>query len=226
MIPFDEIESAKHIAIRTCNNSFANANALYSYVLSRHKKVSLIIAEKIDAKFSFLPWYDKQRDNLPASSDLVIDVESDAIALFEAFKDRGIPINQKMATSLYTALLIFTEGFLGVTCNGTAFAAASELISLGAKHLTCKEYLFYRESLAMFRLRSLMYANMLQHSNAQIVDVYISDEDLHSSGVTLDDAYTIQKEMLRLVHVKEVRLIKRDENNKILKTIKELELEK
>ena len=222
MIPFDDIDNAKHIVITADNDSFANANALYSYILGRHKKVSLVVTEAIDTKFSFLPWYAKQRDKLPASCDLVIASKADSIALFEAFKSNGIDINQKMATSLFAGLLEFTEGFLGVTCNGTAFAVAGELIECKAQHLTCQEFLQKRESLALFRLRALMYNNMVQSSQAEIINMYISDEDLQRSGATQKDVEKVLKEVLKMVHVKEARLYKSDDKNKILKSIKEI----
>ena len=208
MIPFDDIDNAKHIVITADNDSFANANALYSYILSRHKKVSLVVTEEIDTKFSFLPWYAKQRDKLPASCDVIIESQADTVALFEALKNNGVAINQKMATSLFAGLLEFTEGFLGVTCNGTAFAVASELIEHKAEHLTCKEFLQKRESLALFRLRALVYKNMMQSSNAEVINMYISDEDLQRSGATQKDVQKIRKELLKMVHVKEVRLYK------------------
>lgn len=221
MVSFDDIDNAKHIVIRTDSNAFANANALYSYILSRHKKVSLVVTEEIDMKFSFLPWYAKQKDKLPISCDLVIESQSDTIALFKVLKSNGIAINQKMATSLFAGLLTFTEGFLGVTSGGIAFAIASELIECKAQHLVCKEFLQKRESLALFRLRALVYKNMVQTSNAEVINMYISHEDLQRSGATQKEVHLIQKELLKMVHVKEVRLY-RWSDNKILKTIKEI----
>jgi len=220
LIAFNDVKNAKHIVIRTDNTSFANANVWYSYVLSMHKKVSLTVTEEIDTKFSFLPWYAKQKETLPASADLIIDAQPDAITLFDTIKKSDIVINQKMATSLFAALLEFSEGFFNV--NGTTFAVASELIELKAQHLTCKEFLQKRESLALFRLKSLMYKNMVQSSNGQVVDIHITDEDLKNTGATQKDLEKVLKEVLKMVHVKEVRLYKNDKKNKILKSIKEM----
>jgi len=222
LIAFNDVKNAKYIVIITDNNSFANANALYSYILSEHKKVSLVVTQEIDAKFSFLPWYEKRRENIPASADLIIEVQPDSVALFDALKKNDIAINKKMATALFAGLLEFTEGFFNVTCNGTAFAIASELITLKAEHVTCKEFLQKRDSLALFRLKSLMYKTMVQSADAQVIKVYISNEDLKSTGATQRDVEKVQKELLKIVHVKEVILYKSDENNKILKSIKEI----
>jgi len=217
---FNDIDHAKHIVIRSDSSSFANANALYSYILSKHKKVSLVVTQKIDARFSFLPWYAKRRENIPASADLIIDMQPDTIALYDILKKKSVTINQKMATALFAGLLEFTEGFFHA--NGTAFAVASELIELKADYLTCKEFLQKREPLSLFRLKSLLYENMCQSANAQIMNVYISDEDLKCSGATEQDVERLLKEVLKIVHVKEVRLYKSDDKNKILKSIKEV----
>jgi len=220
LIPFNDIDNAKHIVIKTDAESFANANTLYSYILSKHKKASLVTTQEIDAKFSFLPWYAKKRETLPASADLIIQAQSDTVILFDILKKNDIVINQKMATSLFAALLEFTEGFFHA--NGTAFAVASELIEQKADYLTCKEFLQKREPLSLFRLKSLLYKNMCQSANAQIMNIYISDEDLKCSGATEQDVETVLKEVLKIVHVKEVRLYKSDDKNKILKSIKEV----
>jgi len=222
LIAFNDVENAKHIIIQTDNSSFANANALYSFVLSMHKKVSLVVTEKIDTKFSFLPWFSKVRETLPASSDMIIECDADTIALYEYLKESPVAINQKMATALFAGLLESSEGFLSSACDGTTFAVASELIALKAQHVTCKEFLQKRESLALFRLKSLMYKKMVQSDNGHVVHMYITDEDLKSTGATQKDVDKIQKEVLNIVHVKEVVLHKNDENNKILKLIKEV----
>jgi len=226
LIILNDIDNVKHIVITTDNASFANANALYSFVLSKHKKVSLIITEEIDRRFSFLPWYSMRRETAPGSADLFIEAQSDSIVLFQYLKQTGILINQKMATALFAGLLEYTENFSSVTCNGTAFAVASELIGLKAQHLTCKEFLLKRESLAVFRLKALVYKNMLQSSNGEIVNVYLSDKDLICSGATQQDVEKVLKEILKMVHVKEIRLYKSKENKNIIKSIKEKEIEK
>jgi len=219
---FDDIKNAKHIVIQTDNLSFANANVLYSYVLTLHKKVSLVATEQIDEKFSFLSWFSHVRETVSKQADCTIEAKPDATELYFALKEEGVPVNQKMATALFGALLEFTQGFSNAKCTATAFGVAAELIELKADHLTCKEFLQRREPLSLFRLKSILYKKMLQSDNAQVVNMYISDEDLESSGASLKDAEKVMREVLKMVHVKEVRLCKSDENNKILKSIKEI----
>ncbi|MEJ2372627.1 MAG: phosphoesterase, partial [Sulfurimonas sp.] len=85
MVELNQINESKHIVLIADNETFSLANALYSYVLSLHKKVSLVMNENIDKKFAFLPWFDKVRKEIPSSSDLEIKVTLDTLDLFEAF---------------------------------------------------------------------------------------------------------------------------------------------
>ena len=106
MISLEAIDKAKHIVILVSNDSFADASALYTYILRLHKKVSIVSeVQAIDSKFSFLPWFDKLRNIIPSSADLVIDFDLETESLFNLFKSHNITINIKMATALYAGLL-------------------------------------------------------------------------------------------------------------------------
>ena len=219
MIDLNEIDSSKHIALLCDEQTFANASALYTYILTKHKKVSIIAQKNISKKFSFLPWYDKLRQNIPASSDYIIEVDANSLSLFDFFQKQEIKINQKMATSLYGALLNEYECFCSERCDGMVFAAASKLIELNAAHKECLKYLKQSKPLAYFRLQARLYKNLLLIENAKIALISFSEDDLQTSGASLDDAYLIMREVLDLAHVQEVRLLKKDENDKILKSI-------
>jgi len=215
-----KIDSSKHIALLCDEQSFANASAVYSYVLTKHKKVSIIAQKSIAKKFSFLPWYDKLRQNIPSSADSIIEVDSCALSLFDFFQNQEIKINKKMATSMYGALLIEYDCFCSERCNGMVFAAAAKLIELNAEDKECLKYLKQSKPLAYFRLQARLYKNLLLKENATVALLSLCQEDLEASGASFDDAYLIMKEVLDLVHVQEVRLLKKDENDKILKSIR------
>lgn len=216
------IDEAKHILIKTDNESFANASALYSYVLTLHKKVSIVSSEALDVNLDFLPWYDKVRLSSPSSADLSIEAVSDTQTLLDFFKTNEIKINQKMATALYASLLIEFDYFKSSECNGMVFAAAKELIELKAEYKLCRENLLKRVPLSLFRLKALLFKNMLLVKDASCVEVFISDDELKSAGCVLSDVNSILDEILTLVNVKEVTLFKSDENNKIIKNMKEM----
>ncbi len=74
------INSAKHIVVMAHLNpdadSLGSASAVYTYLLTLHKKVSFYCASKsIDKKLSFLPWFNKIRDTFPLSVDLAISLD-------------------------------------------------------------------------------------------------------------------------------------------------------
>jgi len=220
LINLEKIASSKHIVLLANEETFANASALYSYVLTLHKKVSLVQKEAISFNSSFLPWFDKLKENVPSSADLIVEVDSDVLALYDFLKNQEIKINTKMATALYAGLLKRYKMFESDDVNGIVFALASELITLNADHKICLKYLKYNESLASFRLKAIIYKNIILIENAKVAVVAVCAEDFHSSGADMSTAFKIMNELLRLAHVQEVRLVKRDKENKIIKIIK------
>lgn len=74
------IDSAKHIVviahINPNGDSLGSASAMYTYLLTLHKKVSFFCVTKIiNPKFSFLPWMQKIRNSFPTSADLAIALD-------------------------------------------------------------------------------------------------------------------------------------------------------
>jgi len=212
-----KIDSSSHIVLLCNADSFANASAIYSYVLTRHKKVSIVCETTLAKKYSFLPWFDKIRISVPSSADCTIVVDNDVLLLYDFFQKNSVKINKKMATALYGALLERYEYFTSSECSGIVFAIASQLIELNAEFQKCVQYLQYNKPLAYFRLESILYKNMLLTQNATVMLVPVCEEDFKESGASMDDAYLIMNDILKMAHVQEVRLIQKNENSKILK---------
>ena len=74
------IDEAKHVVVIAHINpdadSIGSASAVYTYLLTLHKKVSFFCAtKKVNQKLSFIPWFDKIRDSFPSSADLAISLD-------------------------------------------------------------------------------------------------------------------------------------------------------
>lgn len=74
------IDAAKHIVVIAHVNpdadSLGSASAMYTYLLTLHKKVSFFCASKnINPKLSFLPWFENIRDTFASSADLAISLD-------------------------------------------------------------------------------------------------------------------------------------------------------
>jgi len=219
LIHLTKIDSFSHIVL-VCNDaSFANASAIYSYILTKHKKVSIVCESGISKKYAFLPWFEKLRKSLPLSGECTIVVDDDVLSLFDFFQKNGAKINKKMATALYSALLQRYDYFRSRECSGIVFATASQLIELKAEFQECVQYLQYNKPLAYFRLESILYKNMLLKQNATLVVVPVCEDDFKESGASMDDAYLIMKSILQMAHVQEVRLVQKEKKSKILKSI-------
>lgn len=215
----DSFKNAKHILLLTGSDSFANTSALYSYVLTLHKKVSIQKVDDIEMSVSCLSWFDKIRDNAPLSADYIVNVSTDTKLLFDFFIKNEIKINKKMATSLYAGLLKQYKGFVSDDCDAKIFAISSKLIDLGAEYKLVNECLFEKMPLALFRLKAILFQSICLTKNATHAKVYVSSDDLKASGTLLKDAYAIMYEIKNIVNVKRVTLYKHDDENRELKTI-------
>ncbi|MCW9025740.1 MAG: phosphoesterase [Thiovulaceae bacterium] len=207
MLNIDDINEAKHIVITlpsdTTHSVIASANALYSFILTLHKKVSLYSgATAFGSNLYFLPWMDKLKNSYPSSADLEIKVQtSDEISAF--FKKNSIKLNSKMAISLYAALIAKTEGFLKDT-DSTVFAEAKELLEAGADINSCNENILKYISLAALRLKSILLQKMVLKDEAKLALFNLDDEDLKSSGASIKDVNLVVKDALSLPSVKTV----------------------
>lgn len=220
MLEINKILETSHILITTDNSSFANANALYSYVLMLHKKVSMQYVENLDTNFSFLPWFEKARSSKAVSAEYTLNATADTKALFMFFKENNIKINSKMATSLYAGLLKRYDSFSSDDCDGTIFAISSELIALNAEYLLANQYMRKRVPLSYFRLKALLFKSMLLVESATVAELYVSELELQESGASMKDVYLLMKEPLNLVNVSKVILYEYDKNKRTL--IKEI----
>ncbi len=220
-INLQKIEDSSHILLVADSSSFFNASALYTYLLTLHKKVSLQTKEELPKKFSFASWFEKSRLLAKSNAEYIVKVNSNTQKLYTFFVENEIKINQKMATSLYAGMLEQFKVFSSAECDGIVFATVSQLIALKAEYKKCNDCLVYSESLSFLRLKSLLLGTLSLKREANVAELFLSEKQLKESGANLEDAYALMDEALRLVHVKEVKLIKSDENNKILKILKE-----
>ena len=214
----EDINRAKHVEIVVQESSLALGSALYSYVLTRHKKVSFVCKTKeLNLKYSFLPWFEKIRATNCSSADLSLKLENSCLELFKTLKFLNIKINTKMATALYAGFILETQNFTNLKTDGMFFAAASELIESGADYKLSVEYLVKRVTLSELRLKAIMYKQMRLKESARVAEFKISEDDLKSSGASIIDAKNIMQDSFGLEYVQKAVLL--DEDDKIIKTL-------
>ncbi|MEA2098816.1 MAG: phosphoesterase [Campylobacterota bacterium] len=235
----NKVDNSKHIVVvaDASVDSISSASAFYTYLLTLHKKVSFFcISSEIDNRLSFIPWFEKIRYTFASSSDLVIGfgslkkeeigVECDYInidianknfislaeSIYNLFKNNGIKMNKKIATSLYAGILDCSKGFLDDRVDGTFFAVVQELIDLGADTKVCNRYIMNHMSLAAFRLKAKMQIDMKLELDAKVALFVVSDNDLLSSGATENDCEKVILESLFLPTVN-IALLLREHND-------------
>ena len=213
-----DIENAKHIEIEVEKDFLCVGSALYTYILTQHKKVSFVCKSKeLDLKFSFLPWFEKIKSTHSSSADLKLELKLSCLELYAIFQNADIRVNNKMATALYGALLFESDNFTSSLTDGTYFAIASQLISSGAEYKLATESLVKRTRLSEFRLKSIMFKNMLLLNEAKAAVFTISENDFKASGARIEDSIHIMREALYLEYVELSILLNTDAENEIIK---------
>ncbi len=216
MVSLKAIEKSKNISILTDNDSFGDASALYTYILRLHKKVSLVSSERaLKMPLSCIPWYDKVKKNLSASSDLVIDLKKSDISLYELFKENNVIINEKMATALYASYLQKPACY----SEKKNIHALSELLLLKANHEQCVLFLKKSLPLSLFRLKAILFARLLLVDNAKVAVVTLQEDDFKRTGAMMYDLELIMREILNINHVQTVLVVDEENENELVRII-------
>ena len=212
-----KIADAKHIEIVVDSEKLFGASALYTHILTLHKKVSLVCkSDDIEYKYSFLPWFEKIKKSDTPSADLSIKLEISGENLYDYFEQNSIKINKKMATALYGALLDESEGFRNDIIGTLFFEKISSLIKCGADYKMCQKFIVEFNSLALLRLKAKMLEDMIIVNSAKNAILFVSDERLKATGANLKDAKRIMKEPFSLPYIESSILLDSEMENEVL----------
>ena len=201
MLKIDEINKAKHIVIvlqdKASVDYLASANALYTYLLQLHKKVSFYCADFDYAlNLEFLPWMKQLKNSRPSSADYKIEAIS-SIELLNYFIDNDIKLNTKMSSSLYAGLVDVTQGFTK-SLNGMIFAMLKLLVESGADVKSCTQNLINYQTYASIRLKAILLSKMQLVDNATKAVFELDEKDLEKSGAKAQDAKVVLRDALGL----------------------------
>lgn len=127
-----------------------------------------------------------------------LDAISTTEVVYDFFVANDVKINGKMALSLYAGLIDDSKCFSAVTCNAKTFAMAHDLISLGADHALCIEWMMKRRSLASVRLRGALLKEMQLRSEGALALFEVSRHHLEQSGASLSECKRVLEEALEL----------------------------
>lgn len=140
-----------------------------------------------------------------ASNDLygsVNIVNTDAISttevVYDFFVANDIKINGKMALSLYAGLMDDSKCFSSPGCNAKTFGMAQTLLSVGADHATCVEWLYRRRSLASLRLRAILLKQMRLLQDGRLAFFEVRASHLAETGATITECKMVLDEALSM----------------------------
>jgi phosphoesterase RecJ-like protein len=106
-----------------------------------------------------------------------------AYALFDSLYD----IDAQAATCFYTALLSDTRYFTTASVNEEVFSVAKALVSKGAKPEEIAYNFTQRRPLASIRILQRALSTLILYKEAKIASMYVSKDDIISSGATVPD---------------------------------------
>ena len=215
----EKINNSQYIELETTEKNLFVTSALYTYILTLHKKVSFVMDTKeIERKYTFLPWIEKIKTSHSKSADVVLNIDIEITECIKYFYEQKLKINQKMATALYGGLVEYTNGFQNAKTNGMVFAYAKILLEANADNHIVNNFILREKSLGYMRFHGYMLENMLLCNDATQAHFTITQDILKQYGVVMENVYEIMQEAFRLPYIKESILL--DRENKILKLYK------
>jgi hypothetical protein len=220
---FEKLHDTKHVVIQCSEQSFFKAGALYYHLLREEKKVTLFAVSPIKSVYAVFEWFSKIREQKPQSVDSFF-IDADTLFSSDIFRlaiREQKTLKPKLATALYGAYIVEYNNFTTKECNGMVFAAVSQLLEAGAEHEKLVEAIVFTQPLWKFRARAFLLQSLLLCENGTVGVVSFNKKMLESVGVEDEHMlYELLDEFLRLVHVKEVRLVDSDLDNTVVKTVK------
>jgi bifunctional oligoribonuclease and PAP phosphatase NrnA len=118
----------------------------------------------------------------------LIDPEAPASAVLcrELLRRLDLPIDQEIATNLYTALVTDTGRFQYQSTVPETHLLAAELLAAGVKQYEVAKAVFETNDIRYLRLLSQVLARITQVPEASLVWTSVTREDLKAFGVAMD----------------------------------------
>ena len=142
------INNANHIVVISHINpdadSISSASAMYTYLLQKHKKVSWYCkTENISNNLSFIPWFEKIRNNFPSSADLVISLDcADLKRLGVEFETDLINIDHHESNTNFAILNLVEPNAISTTQVLFKFFKSNNIKINKIGRASCRERVF------------------------------------------------------------------------------------
>jgi phosphoesterase RecJ-like protein len=114
------------------------------------------------------------------------DAPASAVLCRELLRRLDLPIDQEIATNLYTALVTDTGRFQYQSTVPETHLLAAELLAAGVKQYEVAKAVFETNDIRYLRLLSQVLARITQVPGASLVWTSVTQEDLKAYGVGID----------------------------------------
>ena len=186
------------------------SSALVGYLLQLHKKVTLVMPnERLPYCYKDVAWVGSARLLPPAKVELILHFGVQSLEIFNGdvsekcfnlqqlgskefcnyvepigwlFIHNQIPINKKMADSLYLALVEATQNFTKLCGDGMSFALAQKLMEYKADHQAVSICLQKNSTLSQLRLTAALLKQMKLRCDGRVAFFYADEKLLQKYG--------------------------------------------
>ena len=128
-----------------------------------------------------------QSNTMYGSINVVVPEYASASQVAYALFKNLYEIDADAATCFYTALLSDTRYFTTASVNEEVFAVAKELVSRGAVPEEIAYHFTQRRPLSSVRILEKALASLALSQEARVATLFVSKEDIASSGATVAD---------------------------------------
>lgn len=140
------------------------------------------------------------------------DAASTTILVWEMLPYLGVEKTKDVATCCLTGLMTDTGNFQYQNADIRAFKAATEMLEAGASTSEISANVFMRNSLAMYKLQSIVFDHMEIFCDGACAVSYVSQKDFEESGASKAD-YDSQINLLRALDGTQVVAMLRESTN-------------
>jgi len=128
-----------------------------------------------------------QSNTMYGSINVVVSTYASASQVAYALFERLYVVDADAATCFYSALLSDTRYFTTSSVNEEVFSIAKMLVSIGAKPEDIAYHFTQRRPLSSVRILEKALASLTLYKEAKVATLFVTKDDIVSSGATVPD---------------------------------------
>lgn len=144
--------------------------------------------------------------------------------VYQLLKMAGVTITKNMATGLLFGIAFDTNVFLNSSADERAFAAASELVLLGAQSQQIVQVLYANRPIEALRVWGQALCRLQKHAQGGLV-TYLTQKDLVSNGVSEEEVEGLSNFLHLVCPTKVLQVVRETAHGDVKVSLRSLEID-